>query len=125
MPPAAETPPQPPQQIAALPQDEPDDSQTAANSDADGVRATIRLPIPRPAIAALPSEIVPLPSPRPATAPPPPARRVQQRRPATGPANNRTLPNRAAPAQPAASTPPRNPLAELFGGPNPARNTAN
>jgi hypothetical protein len=124
MPPAAETPPQPPLQIAALPEDDPDDSQTAANSGADGASATIRLPIPRPAIAALPSEIVPLPSPRPATAPPP-VRRVPQRRPATGPANKKTLPRPTAPARPAATAAPNNPFAALFGGPSAAGNPPN
>jgi hypothetical protein len=124
MPPAAETPPQPAQQIAALPEDDPDDSQTAANSDAALPPPSVRLPPPRPAVAALPSAIVPLPTPRPATAPPP-VRRVQQRRPATGPTNKKTLPRPAAPAQPAATATPRNPLAELFGGPSATRNTPN
>jgi len=124
MPPAAETPPQPPQQIAALPEDDPDDSQTAANSDARLPPPSVRLPPPRPAVAALPGAIMPLPTPRPATAPPP-VRRVQQRRPATGQTNKKTLPRPAAPAQPAATATPRNPLAELFGGPSAARNTPN
>ena len=124
MPPAAETPPQPSQQVAALPEDDPGEIEDAAKSAPDLPQPSVRLPPPRPAQVAVAAGIVPLPLPRPATAPPP-VRRVQQRRPATAPANNRTLPNRAAPAQPAASAAPRNPLAELFGGPNAAGNTAN
>ena len=126
MPPAAETPPQPPQQVAALPEDDPDNGQTAA--DVRLPPPSVRLPPPRPVVAALPGVMVPLPSRRPATAPPP-VRRVQQRRAqpqsAPNPAKRRALPRPPAPAQPAASATPDNPFAALFGGPTTAGSPPN
>jgi len=121
IPPAAAAPPQPPQQEASLPDNVPNrDAESGATEDGDRPNASVRLPIPRPALAALqgeivplPAQFVPLPAPRPATAPR--SLRKAQLRPAKKKAARRR-PAVPKPAQPAANAAPTNPFAQLFGG---------